>query len=131
MSMQKIKLLASLVVIASILGCSKKPVKQAALIEPSGQIIWTQKGSGVTTADLSGNYSGDKEYFCSSISNVSDNIETGKITWEFLPQTHKFGNIILVRVETADSHNMEYILKDKDYRLIYQDSENKVEYISK
>lgn len=115
--------IVSICCIVNCLGCNKETEVTAPVVEPKGKLVWHSDNRGTFIIDLSGNYSGEREYFAGSIQ--------GNIVWEFLPRTEMFGSIILVRVELPGTIVSNYLLRDGEFKILYEDTKNKIEYINK
>jgi hypothetical protein len=123
--------LLAVAITLSLAGCGKRSTPSAAIVEPSGKLVWTHGDGGVTTDVLAKNYSGEKESFASSTSYVANGKDLGTIEWEFVSQTKRFGSILLVRIQLPDGVVSEHVLHDKAYSVIYTDKANRIEYVEK
>ena len=110
-------------------GCGGKP-SSAVVAEPKGVLVW-RHAKLMTPVDLAGNFTGDRSHFAGSVENVYNGTYLGKLTWEFFPRTQRFGDVILVRIALPERRPFDTVLTSGTYAVIYQDDENRIEYVEK
>ena len=124
------KTLISVLAVVAMFGCSGE-VDSPLVTEPTGQILWTRSNGERTTVDLSGNYSGQKDHFAGSVATEAGGKIHGKIEWEFVAKTRRFGDAILDKLILPGEEPLLYVLESGRYHTIYQDDEHVVEYTNK